>query len=345
MSDPAADQMHPDAGPVSKKPLSPMVKGVLMICALTVICAVAWTFLTSAGNPDPTTRGTNASAAIIDIAILVFREGLECILVLAAITASMIGPNQRHRKAVAVGAGIGAIATIITWFIAINIVTGLADNFNALQIQAWTGLLAIVVLLTVMNWFFHKIYWGGWISAQTRQSKQLEAEEKKQAATAARVFYGMGLLGFASFYREGFEVVLFLQTYNLQMGSHIVYLGALVGLFFAGVVAVLTFIAHHKLPYRKMLELTGGLLGVVLLIMVGEQGQEMQQAGWIGTTTIQWLVPYMPDWLGLWFSVFPTVETLVLQFIAAALVIGSFLIARRMRNKAKVSAPQAKPAP
>ncbi|MEM7239416.1 MAG: FTR1 family protein, partial [Pseudomonadota bacterium] len=174
MNTPATSELHPDHEPVSKKPLSPMTKGVLMICGLAVVCAVAWSFLTAAGNPDPTTRGTNATSAILDIGILVFREGLECILVLAAITASMVGANQRHRRAVAVGAGIGAIATVITWFIAINIVSGLMNNFNALQIQAWTGLLAIVVLLTVMNWFFHKIYWGGWISAQRRQTKQLE---------------------------------------------------------------------------------------------------------------------------------------------------------------------------
>lgn len=327
---------------VEKKPLSPVAKALLMIGALSVVTVVAWTFLTSEGNPDPTKRGTDSSAAILDIAVLVFREGLECILVLSAITASMIGKNQHHRKAVYVGAGVGAVATIITWFIAIGIVEGLADNLNALQVQAWTGLLAIVVLLVVMNWFFHKLYWGGWISMHNKKKKELLAEEKQEEITSAKLFYGMGLLGFASFYREGFEVVLFLQTYNLQMGTHIVYLGALVGIFFAGVVAVLTFIAHHKLPYRKMLEFTGILLGVVLLVMVGEQAQEMQQAGWIGTTTIPWLVPYMPDWMGLWFSVFPTVQTLVAQAIAAVLVIGCFFIAKRQSENEKVSSPKAK---
>ena len=78
-----------------------------------------------------------------------------------------------------------------------------------------------------------------------------------------------------------------------------------------------------------MLELTGILLGVVLLVMVGEQAQEMQLAHWIPTTTIPWLEPYLPDWLGLWFSVFPTVETLTAQAIAAVLVIGSFFLAKK----------------
>jgi len=62
--------------------------------------------------------------------------------------------------------------------------------------------------------------------------------------------------------------------------------------------------------------------------MVGEQTQEMQLAHWIPTTEITALKNYMPPWLGLWFAVFPTVETLVAQLIAAILVIGSYFAAR-----------------
>jgi high-affinity iron transporter len=112
------------------------------------------------------------------------------------------------------------------------------------------------------------------------------------------------------------------------MGGVIVGLGALLGVIFSGIVAVLTFIAHHRLPYRKMLELTGVLLGGVLLIMVGEQAQEMQLAKWIPTTNIAAL-DWIPDWMGLWFSVFPTVETIFAQAVAAALVIGSFFLAKK----------------
>jgi high-affinity iron transporter len=54
----------------------------------------------------------------------------------------------------------------------------------------------------------------------------------------------------------------------------------------------------------------------------------MQLAHWISTTEITSLKIYMPPWMGLWFAVFPTVETLVAQFIAAVLVIGSYYAAR-----------------
>jgi len=84
-----------------------------------------------------------------------------------------------------------------------------------------------------------------------------------------------------------------------------------------------------------MLVLTGFLLGIVLLVMVGEQAQEMQLAGWISTTSIPWLQNKIPDWAGLWFSVFPTVQTLVAQGIALVLVVGSYYAARYHSSKAR----------
>jgi high-affinity iron transporter len=267
--------------------------------------------------------------------VLVFREGLECILVLSAVTASMTGKNQPHRRPIAVGAGIAFVATLITWFITVGIMKDLSNNISALNLQAATGLLAVIVLLVVMNWFFHKIYWGGWVSMHNRKKKSLLTDAHATEISHARLLWGLGLLGFASLYREGFEVVLFLQTYYLQMGGKIVLAGAALGILLSGIVAVLTFIAHQKLPYRKMLILTGVLLGVVLLVMVGEQAQEMQLAHWIPTTTINSLTNVIPAWAGVWFSVFPTVETLAAQAIAAALVIGSYFAPRLFKAVAR----------
>jgi high-affinity iron transporter len=55
----------------------------------------------------------------------------------------------------------------------------------------------------------------------------------------------------------------------------------------------------------------------------------MQLAQWIPTTPIAFLETYIPGWMRLWFAVFPTVETLVAQLIAAVLVIGSYFAAKR----------------
>src|SRR5258705_1372835 len=294
--------------------------------AIFVIGLIIWQGVTAHGTPDPMQPDTSSTVAFMDIGILVFREGLECILVLAAITASMTGSDQAHRRPVAIGAGMAFVATLITWFIAVEIVGRLTESVSALDLQAATGLVAVIVLLVIMNWFFHQIYWGGWIRAHTRRRKALFASSNGESS---HLRCGLILLGFTSLYREGFEVVLFLQSYNLRLGGGVVLKGALLGLVLTGMVAVLTFVLQQRLPYRKMLITTGILLGVVLLVMVGEQAQEMQLAQWIPTTLIAFLEPYVPRWIGLWFAVFPTIETLVAQLIAAVLVIGSYFAAKR----------------
>ena len=186
----------------------------------------------------------------------------------------------------------------------------------------------MIVLVIIMNWFFHKVYWTGWISLHNRRKRELLKTGTGQGPATTSVFWGLALLGFSSVYREGFEVVLFLQTLRLQVGSLIVGAGVLIGLVLTGIVAVLTFVAHRRFPYKKMLILTGILLGVVMLVMVGEEAQEMQLAGWISTTTLSWPIP---PWMGLWFSIFPTVETLVAQVLAAIFVVGSYFLAQYVR--------------
>ena len=51
--------------------------------------------------------------------MLVFREGLETILVLAAITASFLGANRVYRKPVASAAALALVASVGTWFVAV----------------------------------------------------------------------------------------------------------------------------------------------------------------------------------------------------------------------------------
>src|SRR5213078_3421546 len=212
----------------------------------------------------------------------------------------------------------------------IGIVGSLSDNVPALDLQAATGLLAVIVLLVIMDWFFHKIYSCGWIRHHNRRRKSLLAADPARKNGHSRLWWGLILLGFTSLYREGFEVVLFLQSYNLRLGGGVVLKGALLGLLLTGMIAVLTFVVQQRLPYRKMLITTGILLGVVLLVMVGEQAQEMQLAQWISRTEIPWLVDALPAWVGMWFAVFPTYETLIAQGLAAVLVVGSYYAARRM---------------
>ena len=322
------------AGEIPAPRLSLGIKLLVLLAALAVLAMMIWQGIAAGGAPDPNSAHTSPTVAALDIAVLVFREGLECILVLAAITASLTGARGAYRRPVAWGAGLAFIATLLTWMIAVRVVNSLGENVSALNLQAATGLLAVVVLLVIMNWFFHKIYWGGWIRAHNRRRKSLLADEM---GAETRLIWGLILLGFTSLYREGFEVVLFLQTYYLRLGGGVVLKGTLLGLILSGFVAILTFILQQRLPYRQMLVTTGVLLGGVLLVMVGEQAQEMQLAHWISTTQVPGLVHFIPDWAGLWFAIFPTYETIIAQVLAAIIVIGSYYAARRVRCTAETA--------
>ncbi len=302
---------------------------------------LAWSALSaSGGTPDPTgSSHLSHGAVVLDSGLLVFREGLETILVLAAITASMLGATAVYRKPVAAGAGVGFAATVATWFLAVWAIGQLGGG--GLAIQAATGLLAVIVLLVVMNWFFHKVYWTGWISSHNRRRRRILDRAGIDPKRATLI--GLVLLGLTSVYREGFEVVLFLQNLRLAYGSATVLEGAGIGLALTLAVGALTFVAHHRLHYKRMLVVTGVLLGVVLIVMVGESVQEMQLAGWLPTTTVPLAIP---GWVGLWFAVFPTVEGLVAQALAAGLVLGSYFGAeyvRVRRPRARGEAPARRP--
>ncbi|MGI4789700.1 MAG: FTR1 family protein [Janthinobacterium lividum] len=297
-----------------------------VLASLLIVGVLVWQAISAAGTPDPTVKGMSPAAMVFSTGVLVFREGLEAILVLAAVTAGMArGEQKNYLRAVPVGALAAIAASVATWFAVVAIIAHV--NAPELDVQAATGLLAIVVLLVVMNWFFHKFYWTGWIANHSNRRKRLMASVTTEGA---RPFLGLALLGFTAIYREGFEVVLFLQDLRLRAGSAIVGEGVALGLALTLIVAALTFVAHQKLPYRKMLVITGVMLGVVLLVMVGESIQEMQQAGWLATTGIG---ISLPGWMGVWFSIFPNVQTIAAQALAAAIVIGSYLSVPYVRGR------------
>ena len=140
----------------------------------------------------------------------------------------------------------------MTWFVVQALLEAAAPLGP--RLEAITGFIAIAVLLVVMNWFVHKVYWSQWIGRHHRQ-------RRKVLERGGAVAIGLVALGFTSVYREGFEVVLFLQNLELQAGTATVLEGVAIGLAGTAAVGVLTFWLHHKLPYRRMLVLTGVLLG------------------------------------------------------------------------------------
>src|SRR5258706_4088860 len=88
--------------------------------ALLIIAVMFWQAFAASGAPDPATKGLSPMAMILSTGVLVFREGLEAILVLAAVTAGMTRGKQRDVvRAVPIGAFVAFIASIVTWLIVV----------------------------------------------------------------------------------------------------------------------------------------------------------------------------------------------------------------------------------
>jgi high-affinity iron transporter len=271
--------------------------------------------------------GASAMTAITNSALIVFREGLEAILILAAITASMIGPRAPLRRPVQRGALLAIPASMLMFVLAILLLDSLSKYGE--KLEAVVGVVAIGVLLLVMNWFFHRVYWTEWIKGHRDRGKALTGAALAAGAGAATVA-GLYTLGFTSVFREGFETVLFLQALQLSSGTGVVLAGVSLGLLLTAIVGAITFTLERKLPYKKMLIATGVLIALVLVVLVGNTARTMQGVGWLSIHPID---VELPLWMGTWLGVYPTVETLSAQLLAFCFVVGSYFAAEWMRKR------------
>jgi high-affinity iron transporter len=314
-----------------QKPCQPRSNRALWwVAGLAVLTGLVYLMATAKTGPvDPTevTAPQSRTTIVANSAIIVFREGLEAVLIFAAVTASFLGANKARRRPVVLGAGVAFAAAVVTWFI-VQALLSVASPLGP-RLEAITGFVAIVVLLVVLNWFVHKVYWSEWIGRHHRQRKKLLMR------SGAAATLGLVALGFTSVYREGFEVVLFLQNLELKAGSGVVLEGVAIGLAATVAVGVVTFWLHHKLPYKRMLVLTGVLVGVVLVVMIGGTALSFQDLGWLPRHPTPFTVP---EWMGSWFEMYSTWETLAAQLFAALFVVGSYYLAEYV----KVKRPQAR---
>src|SRR3954449_10141143 len=228
-------------------------RALIWVLAGAIVAGLVYLMATASTGPvDPTEVQHPQSRATIvfNAGMIVFREGLEAVLIFAAITASFRGANRARRRPVVLGALCAFGAAIVTWFV-VQAVLDAASGLGP-RLEAITGFIAIVVLLVVLNWFVHKVYWTGWIAKPPRRRRKLLGMEVGLSAT-----FGLVALGFTSVYREGFEVVLFLQNLELKAGSGVVLEGVALGLLGTAAVGIATFVVQRKLPYKKMLIGTG----------------------------------------------------------------------------------------
>jgi high-affinity iron transporter len=261
-------------------------------------------------------------AIIANAAIIVFREGLESVVILAALMASMVGAYAHYRRPMALGAILSLVATAVTWILAQRLISSLTRYGE--RLEAVVSLIAIGILLLITNWFFHKTYWKDWMAGFHAQKRQLLSRETGQ-------FVGLVLLGFTSMYREGFETVLFLQALTLEAGATVVLQGVALGVVTVLFVGMITFRLQTRLPYKQMLVWTGVLIGMVLVTMVGKTVHVMQAVSWLPISPIRGLT--LPYGAGLWLGLFATWQGILAQVAAAVFVVGSYYLAEYVQNR------------
>jgi high-affinity iron transporter len=270
---------------------------------------------------------------IVNAAIIIFREGLEAVLILAAITASFVGERRRLRRPVLLGALLGLGATAVTYALAQVLLDALGDG--GLRLQAITGLVAIAVLLLVTNWFFHRVYWSEWLGRFHRRRRALERIDRLGFLSGQLA--GLVLLGLTSVYREGFETVLFLQNLQASAGGGATALGIAIGLGATLAVGFVTFKLERKLPYRKMLIVTGVLIGLVLGVMVGTTVHTLQGLGWLPRSATGFELPL---WCSQWLGLYATWQGIAAQLVALLVVYGSYALARALQARRYRRAPR-----
>ena len=246
---------------------------------------------------------------------IIFREGLESVLILGAIITYLeASRNTKYKKYLYYGV-IGAIgATGVTWVIAAYIIE--ISGANRELIEAIAALSATAILFYVSFWVLNKIEHKKWM--------EFVKAKVWQATTTGSVMVFVGL-AFFTVYREGFETVLFYQA----MAGFAKYMEVYVGLgFVAGIVSLLVIFyvmrkLGKRLPLRALFGLTMGVGAYLSIAFLGNAIRELQVIELMPYTGMIGIIPRLDINVAAMTGIYPTLETVVGQVI----LLGIYLVA------------------
>ena len=266
------------------------------------------------------TQMTPLGAVAASVAILI-REGLEAVLVLAAIIGYLRAtkaPTKAQTQVIG-GAGLGIALSLVVWALAQTVIS--ITPVNRELFEGLIALAAAAVLFYVTNWLLHKVYVADWMTF-------VKAQVQKAMSSGAQ--FGLAALGFMVVFREGFETVLFFQALLFDAPAWAVVVGLVIGLSVTGTVAVVILKLVGKVRLRPFFTWTGILMLILAISFVGNGLRNLQEAGWVGVTRFD-LIPtgLVPSLLGL----SPTVETTMGQVLVVVGLAVTFAISK-MRGQA-----------
>ena len=109
-------------------------------------------------------------------------------LILAALMAGMVGAQRHSRKPLLLGALAALGATAVTWVIAQTVLGSL--NRYGDKLAAIVSLVAIAMLLVILNWFYHRVYWNEHLAGLHGRKKRLEGLSYREIAEVTGVQIG-----------------------------------------------------------------------------------------------------------------------------------------------------------
>ncbi len=252
-----------------------------------------------------TQRASGNWAAFLQSLLIILREGFEAILVVGAIVTFLIKTGNRDRlRSVWIGCGLALAASAATAVVLQTILRAMPATREI--IEGVTMLIAVLVLFSVSYWLISKVEAARW---------QKFIREKVSAALEQGGGRALAIVAFLAVYREGAETALFYQALFAEGRSVAVpiAMGIVVG---AAMLAVIFTIFHRfgvRIPLRPFFAVTSVMLYFLAFVFAGKGIRELQEGDAVSIT----MLPGFPsiDALGI----FPTVETLLAQFILVAL--------------------------
>ena len=249
---------------------------------------------------------------------IIVREGLEAILVIAAIIAYLTkSGNGKSLKNVYIGAVAGiaasfAAAAVLAWAKRAFASAGLAQEI----IEGITALIAVCVLFYVSNWMISKAEAASW-------SRYIDG--KVQTSVEQGSAFALAFTAFLSVFREGAEVVLFYQPMLSEGNPGMVWAG-----FGAGcVLLVFVYLAitklSIKLPIKVFFTVTSILMAIMCVSFLGSGIKELAEGN---VFDLALRMPGIPenDVIQV-FGIYPWLETLLPQLILSIVLLVTFLVA------------------
>jgi high-affinity iron transporter len=266
-------------------------------------------------------QGLSPTAAALSAFVILLREGLEALLVVAAIVALLVKAGRRDALVWIHFGWIGALAAGgITWFAASALIaiSGATREFT----EGVTALLAAAILLYVGVWLHGKRHAHAW---------QAFIDTRLRGALAQGTLWALAGVSFLAVYREAFETVLFYQALWQQAGQ--AAFGSIIVGFACAVVAlaaVAWLILRYgvRLPLGTFFAVSALLIAALAVVFTGHGLRALQEAGSIAATPFGAVdIPAL--------GVYPTRETLAAQTLVLGLLIAGFFFQGRRRARSR----------